>query len=890
MRHRAAQALDSQSSVIGDVGFIGVNARIEPHALPPGYASEAINCRFRNGIVETRRGFVKLPWLNNITATTITISSITRSSSTATATTASAHGLATNSIAQISGATQTEYNGAFIITVTGATTFTYTVSGAPATPATGSPVLSKIDQTPFGAVYGVGQFGDPNTGMDYMLIAADGNVYASRDSSEARVVPLPAGVTVTTPCTFVQAFDTVVLFRGFDAVPLAMYSVSAGFESIEETPTTITRNGTTATVTTPQNHYLYSGESAIITGCDQSEYNGEHTITVTGDTTFTYTVSGSPVETATGDIRVDSDGTEPIPNSERGLFISNRLVIPNSSDEITVSDLNSYTKYLPVLSELRINTGSADALVNLAKFNETTLIAFKEHSVYALSNFYRDLSDLRLDQITDRFGLVAAESIAHCGTDLLFLSQMGVMSLRQTEDNKVQGVILPLSDPIQPIIDRINWNHASTAQAAYWDSKYYLAVPLDDAEILGPERLTGTRFPASQTITVPVTSGATYRFTKTENETSITNGGDTYTRSLDFVAAGSTVTIAGVEDVQAQGGLQQIYSGVNNAVLVYDFLNKAWSGYDEAEGFSVKKFHVRKYQGLDRLFVIRDDGWTVLYEEDFQDVVSMPYTDVTVVSAASNGNTIRVNTGTTITASGAVNGATNMEIAIVEGQIERLWSNNGYGYSPSSASGVWSSPNTLPVLTDTGVRFYATNGIQPVVATTGSWATITETAIQEINSVFTTRGYLPDGGESLSDFDWLCLDIQTWKPDYSLELITDGPYEIKTVSSSITKSRTAYTIFGRADYVNTNTGADHDTDHREDYSVCIGNGTNDAASFRLGSGSCDVGRHQEFREEFKVRKRGRSARVKINSSQGRFRLMAVKLENRKAQTRSGGKT
>ena len=70
------------------------------------------------------------------------VSSITRSGSTATVTTGSAHNLVTGAEITMSGATQTEYNVTAIVTVTGPTTFTYTVSGSPATPATGSPVYT----------------------------------------------------------------------------------------------------------------------------------------------------------------------------------------------------------------------------------------------------------------------------------------------------------------------------------------------------------------------------------------------------------------------------------------------------------------------------------------------------------------------------------------------------------------------------------------------------------------------------------------------------------------------------------------------------------------------------------------------------------------------------
>lgn len=69
--------------------------------------------------------------------------SITRSGSTATVT-HTAHGMSTNDWARISGATQTEYNGLHQITVTGVNSYTYTVSGTPVTPATGSPICTGV--------------------------------------------------------------------------------------------------------------------------------------------------------------------------------------------------------------------------------------------------------------------------------------------------------------------------------------------------------------------------------------------------------------------------------------------------------------------------------------------------------------------------------------------------------------------------------------------------------------------------------------------------------------------------------------------------------------------------------------------------------------------------
>lgn len=78
---------------------------------------------------------------------TVTASSITRSGSTATLTSSSPHGYQTSDVVRIFGADQTEYNGAFTVTVTGATTLTYAVSGTPATPATGTILTSGTNGT-----------------------------------------------------------------------------------------------------------------------------------------------------------------------------------------------------------------------------------------------------------------------------------------------------------------------------------------------------------------------------------------------------------------------------------------------------------------------------------------------------------------------------------------------------------------------------------------------------------------------------------------------------------------------------------------------------------------------------------------------------------------------
>jgi hypothetical protein len=164
---------------ISDVGK-GLNLDLLPSELPPGFVSSATNVRFRNGFAERVNGIqhldasfltpyhwlslypiaaanpydcfmvyvtdsVAYAWNFNATHTNITrytegavISSITRAGTTATLTTLTNHGRSNGDSISVWGASPSQYNGTYTITVTGATTFTYTMASDPG--ASASPV------------------------------------------------------------------------------------------------------------------------------------------------------------------------------------------------------------------------------------------------------------------------------------------------------------------------------------------------------------------------------------------------------------------------------------------------------------------------------------------------------------------------------------------------------------------------------------------------------------------------------------------------------------------------------------------------------------------------------------------------------------------------------
>ena len=115
---------------------------------------EAINAASVASLVSYRAQIAA----QQLEASAVSVSSITRSGGTATVTTSASHLLVTGDYTRISGATQTAYNGEFSITKTNATVFTYAVSDAPSTPASGtiksvhivkiSPTLMRVSWVP----------------------------------------------------------------------------------------------------------------------------------------------------------------------------------------------------------------------------------------------------------------------------------------------------------------------------------------------------------------------------------------------------------------------------------------------------------------------------------------------------------------------------------------------------------------------------------------------------------------------------------------------------------------------------------------------------------------------------------------------------------------------
>ncbi len=280
------------------------------------------------------------------------------------------------------------------------------------------------DILPYGTVAGAGVFNDPIAGATWLIIATVNGVYRTRPGTTGIQMSLPAGEVIPARVQIIQTFNGLVMLRGPDHDPIYCDNLDVGWKSLPA-------------VTLPSKMA--------------------------------------------------------IPRSSNGVYFQNRLfVIYEGSDAacrdcIWVSDFGATTDALQgsvAYNGFKINQGSRDSLVALYRFNDTTLLAFKEESVYFVSNIYGTNEEIaanaRLDAVTTEYGIKAPRSVVQVGNDVWFLAhKRGVCSIQQTSQNKLQGVDVPVSRDIDPLISRVVWEHAANGASCFYDNKVYVAVPID---------------------------------------------------------------------------------------------------------------------------------------------------------------------------------------------------------------------------------------------------------------------------------------------------------------------------------------------------------------------------------------------------------------------------
>ena len=234
---------------------------------------------------------------------TETISSITYSGTTATVTTASANGYCTGDQIEIAGATPAQYDGLFTITVLNGNTFTYTMSAAPGSNASGAMTAASTNTSllmvpelcQMTSVVGRFMYSTPTPGVANTLADIQPSITFS---SAHGLYSSPFQLTLTP-----DAAGTPIYYTTDNTAP-------------SQAIASITYSGTTATATTPDPVGFDTGDQVVIAGATPAVYDGTFAITVSstytstdGVYTFTYTLPTTPTANATGAAMTATHGT-----------------------------------------------------------------------------------------------------------------------------------------------------------------------------------------------------------------------------------------------------------------------------------------------------------------------------------------------------------------------------------------------------------------------------------------------------------------------------------------------------------------------------------------------------------------------------------------------------
>ncbi len=148
-------------------------------------------------------------------------------------------------------------------------------------------------------------------------------------------------------------------------------------------------------------------------------------------------------------------------------------------DEIIASDILDPDTYDVIGGQFKVTGGSNDFVVGIKPFTEDRIMVMCRRSIHQLTGASGSLSDIGMNVVTEDLGCAARNTIVQIANRLLFLSDKGVYGLEFLDQYNLRGNEIPLSDPIQPYIDRINQRFIDRAVAAYFDNRYWIAVPLD---------------------------------------------------------------------------------------------------------------------------------------------------------------------------------------------------------------------------------------------------------------------------------------------------------------------------------------------------------------------------------------------------------------------------
>lgn len=131
-------------------------------------------------------------------------------------------------------------------------------------------------------------------------------------------------------------------------------------------------------------------------------------------------------------------------------------------DSWIVTDLYDYSSYDPVYQAIRTNAGQSDSIVRVMQYYRGSVVIFKSTSIHMGTDLGAYPFSLSQRMLSGTIGAAGYKTQVEVGGDILFLSQPnGIYRLSEVINDQIVTLPLPISEPIQRVIDQINWPYTA---------------------------------------------------------------------------------------------------------------------------------------------------------------------------------------------------------------------------------------------------------------------------------------------------------------------------------------------------------------------------------------------------------------------------------------------
>ena len=213
-------------------------------------------------------------------------------------------------------------------------------------------------------------------------------------------------------------------------------------------------------------------------GAAQAPYNGDFSITNTGTSSFTYSITGTTTSPATGTITVNrvklpmrwtgkfssgftltsygvlAQNFYYMPASRWGLLQQNRLILQFSRTQVIMSQVLGPEAYDTINGVFGFSSGTSDYLIGAVPYQDTQTLIFLRNSVYLINGVNGDVAAMTSQIVTNTIGCVSRHTIVTCGCNILFLSDRGVFMFQPGYELTLPGTACRCQRRLIPTFSR----------------------------------------------------------------------------------------------------------------------------------------------------------------------------------------------------------------------------------------------------------------------------------------------------------------------------------------------------------------------------------------------------------------------------------------------------